>query len=103
MLPLPQNYTQLQPEDRVTLASLKQQSFSIRAIARMLNRSASTTTRKPPSDCTANTTGVPRNGSDRRSCSDASVMRGGAGRSLAPGDAGAADSGAGIDGDVERR
>jgi IS30 family transposase len=40
------NYHQLQPEDRVTLASLKQQSYSIRAMARVLNRPPSTISRE---------------------------------------------------------
>ena len=35
-------YQQLQPEDRVTLASLLQQKYSVRAIARVLGRSPST-------------------------------------------------------------
>lgn len=39
-------YTQLQPEDRVTLASLRQQNYGIREIARQLNRSASTICRE---------------------------------------------------------
>jgi len=34
----PKKYSQLQPEDRVTLASLKQQNYSVRAMARQLNR-----------------------------------------------------------------
>lgn len=38
----PKNYSQLQPEERVTLASLKQQNYSIRAMARVLGRCAST-------------------------------------------------------------
>lgn len=46
MLPRTRNYTQLQPEDRVTLASLQQQSYSIRAMARLLNRPASTISRE---------------------------------------------------------
>ena len=37
----PTHYQQLQPEDRVTIASLRQQNFSIRAIARQLYRTAS--------------------------------------------------------------
>jgi IS30 family transposase len=36
------HYSQLQPEDRVTIASLKQQNFSVRAIARQLLRSPAT-------------------------------------------------------------
>lgn len=39
-------YSQLQPEDRVTLASLKQQNHSVREIARVLGRSASTVSRE---------------------------------------------------------
>ncbi|MFA1588374.1 helix-turn-helix domain-containing protein [Achromobacter ruhlandii] len=35
-------YTHLQPEDRLTLASLHQQGFSQRAMARLLGRSPST-------------------------------------------------------------
>ena len=42
----PGTYHQLQPEDRVTLASLKQQNFGVREIARMLGRSASTISRE---------------------------------------------------------
>lgn len=42
----PNNYHQLQPEDRVTLASLKQQNYSIRAMARVLNRPPSTISRE---------------------------------------------------------
>ena len=42
----PSHYQQLQPEDRVTIASLWQQNFSIRAIARQLCRSASTVQRE---------------------------------------------------------
>ena len=38
----PRIYRQLQPEDRVTLASLKQQNYSVREIASVLSRSAST-------------------------------------------------------------
>lgn len=50
----PSQYRQLQPEDRVTLASLKQQNVSVRAIARQLQRSPSTISRElqrnsPPS------------------------------------------------------
>jgi IS30 family transposase len=36
----PRHYQQLQPEERVTLASLVQQKFGIREMAGMLNRSA---------------------------------------------------------------
>ncbi len=39
-------YTHLQPEDRLTLASLRQQGFSQRAIARLLGRSPSTICRE---------------------------------------------------------
>lgn len=39
-------YQQLQPEDRVTLASLTQQKYSIRAIGKVLGRSASTISRE---------------------------------------------------------
>lgn len=39
-------YRQLQPEDRMTLASMKQQGFSARAMARALGRSPSTVTRE---------------------------------------------------------
>lgn len=40
------HYSQLQPEDRVTIASLKQQNFSVRAIARQLRRSPATISRE---------------------------------------------------------
>jgi IS30 family transposase len=40
------HYQQLQPEDRVTISSLKQQNHGIRAIARILQRSASTISRE---------------------------------------------------------
>ena len=40
------SYQQLQPEDRVTLASLVQQKYSIRAIAQVLGRSPSTISRE---------------------------------------------------------
>lgn len=40
------NYSQLQPEERVTLASLKQQNYSVRAMARVLGRPASTISRE---------------------------------------------------------
>ncbi|MDD3786891.1 MAG: IS30 family transposase [Hydrogenophaga sp.] len=46
MSPQPRTYRQLQPEDRVTLASLKQQNYSVREIARVLARSASTISRE---------------------------------------------------------
>ena len=39
-------YQQLQPEDRVTIASLHQQKLGIRAIARVLGRSPSTVSRE---------------------------------------------------------
>jgi transposase, IS30 family len=39
-------YRQLQPEERVTLASLTQQKYSVRAIAQVLGRSPSTITRE---------------------------------------------------------
>ena len=39
-------YTQLQPEDRMTLASMKQQGCSVRAMARTLQRSPSTVSRE---------------------------------------------------------
>jgi len=40
------HYQQLQPEDRVTISSLKQQNYGIRAIARVLKRPASTISRE---------------------------------------------------------
>jgi len=39
-------YRQLQPEDRMTMASMRQQGFSARAMARALSRSLSTITRE---------------------------------------------------------
>ena len=42
----PRIYRQLQPEDRVTLASLRQQNHSVREIARVFGRSASTVSRE---------------------------------------------------------
>src|ERR1700752_142186 len=39
-------YQQLQPEDRMTMASMRQQGSSMRAMARMLGRSASTISRE---------------------------------------------------------
>jgi IS30 family transposase len=42
----PKNYSQFQPEERVTLASLKQQNYSIRAMARVLERPVSTISRE---------------------------------------------------------
>ena len=53
MLPLSRNYTHLQPEDRATLASLRQQNFSIRAIARLLDCS---TARPAPSAASCSAT-----------------------------------------------
>lgn len=40
------HYSQLQPEDRVTIASLRQQNYSVRAIARQLLRSPATISRE---------------------------------------------------------
>lgn len=40
------HYQHLQPEDRVTISSLKQQNYSIRGIAQVLNRPASTISRE---------------------------------------------------------
>jgi transposase, IS30 family len=42
----PRSYQQLQPEDRVTMASLLKQNHSLRAIAKALNRSPSTVSRE---------------------------------------------------------
>lgn len=42
MLTTSRSCKQLQPEDRMTIASLKQQNYSIRQIGSMLQRSAST-------------------------------------------------------------
>ena len=42
----PRSYKQLQPENRMTIASLKQQNYSIRQIADMLQRSALTVSRE---------------------------------------------------------
>jgi len=39
-------YQQLQPEDRMTMASMRQQGLSARAMARALSRSPSTITRE---------------------------------------------------------
>ena len=39
-------YSQLQPEDRLTIASLLQQRYSVRGIARVLGRCASTISRE---------------------------------------------------------
>ena len=46
MSPQPRTYRQLQPEDRVTLASLRQQNCSVREIASVLGHSASTISRE---------------------------------------------------------
>lgn len=43
---LSRRYQQLQSEDRVTLASLAQQKYSVRAMARVLGRSPSTISRE---------------------------------------------------------
>ena len=53
MLPRPRNYTQLKLEDRVSLASLKQQNYSIRAMAKLLNQPASTISREFQRNSTA--------------------------------------------------
>ena len=42
----PSHYRPLQPEEHLTVASLKQQSYSVRAIARQLRRSPSTISRE---------------------------------------------------------
>ncbi|MFC7408823.1 helix-turn-helix domain-containing protein [Hydrogenophaga atypica] len=42
----PRQYQQLHPEDRVTMASLLQQNYSLRDIATVLNRSPSTISRR---------------------------------------------------------
>ena len=42
----PRRYQQLQPEDRVTMASLLQQNRSLRDVAAVLNRSPSTISRE---------------------------------------------------------
>jgi IS30 family transposase len=42
----PKNYQQLQSEDRMTIPSLRQQNFSIRRIAEVLERSPATVSRK---------------------------------------------------------
>ena len=42
----PRHYQQLQPEDRVTLASLVQQKLGVREMAGVLNRSPSTISRE---------------------------------------------------------
>ena len=41
----PRCYQQLQPEDRMTIASMHQQDCSVRAMARTLQRSPSTISR----------------------------------------------------------
>jgi IS30 family transposase len=46
MNPTTQSYTQLQPEERVTLASLHQQAYSVRSMAETLKRSPSTISRE---------------------------------------------------------
>jgi len=46
MHPTSPHYRHLQPEDRMTLASLKQQNYSIRAMARVLHRSPCTINRE---------------------------------------------------------
>jgi transposase, IS30 family len=45
-MPTQISYRQLQPEDRMTIASMKQQGCSVRAMARTLQRSASTVSRE---------------------------------------------------------
>jgi IS30 family transposase len=40
------SYQQFQPEDRMSIASLRQQGFGVRAIARAIDRSASTVSRE---------------------------------------------------------
>lgn len=42
----PTTYQQLQPEDRITIATMRQRSFSVRAIARTLERAPSTIARE---------------------------------------------------------
>jgi IS30 family transposase len=39
-------YQQLQPEDRITVATMRQRGFSVRAIARTLERAPSTIARE---------------------------------------------------------
>jgi IS30 family transposase len=39
-------YQQLQPEDRITIATMRQRGFSVRAIARTLERAPSTIARE---------------------------------------------------------
>jgi transposase, IS30 family len=46
MKPTSKSYIQLQPEERVTLASLHQQAYSVRAMAQALQRSPSTISRE---------------------------------------------------------
>ena len=43
--PSAKRYQQLQPEDRVTLASLVQQKYCVRGMAQVLGRSPSTVSR----------------------------------------------------------
>ena len=45
-MPSATRYEQLQPEDRMTIASMRQQSVGVRAIARVLGRSPSTISRE---------------------------------------------------------
>ena len=49
----PRTYRQLQPEDRVTVASLQQQNYSVREIASVVGRSASTISRELRRNATA--------------------------------------------------
>jgi IS30 family transposase len=42
----PTTYQQLQPEDRITIATIRQRGFSVRAIARTLERAPSTIARE---------------------------------------------------------
>ena len=55
------SYQQLQPEDRMTIASMRQQDCSVRAMARTLRRSASTISR----ELGRNTVGAQAYGSPR--------------------------------------
>lgn len=43
---LPKRFRKLQPEDRMTLASLAQQKYSVRAMAQVLGRSPSASSRE---------------------------------------------------------
>ena len=52
-MPQPRTYTQLQPEDRVSLVRLKQQNYSIRAMAKLLDRPTSTISRELQRNSTA--------------------------------------------------